>query len=177
MERTSWAEGCSNICSDRLRSLWAFRFTSMRGNLRKHLRAILTGLATGSLSGLVGAGVMTWALHGSREIILSMLPKSATTPVSMEIVNRLGGIPGLGAVLTVLTGLLGSMIGPPLLRKIGIGSDIAVGTAMGTAAHGIGTARVIGESELQGGIAGFSMGLNAVVTSVLVIPLYWYFSF
>jgi putative effector of murein hydrolase len=104
--------------------------------------------------------------------MLAMVPKSATTPISIEIVRELGGTPELGAVLTVLTGLLGSLIGPELLRLCGVRGDIAIGAAIGTAAHGIGTARVLRESDLQGSAAGLSMAAAGIVTSLLAIPLY-----
>ncbi len=74
--------------------------------------------------------------------------------------------------MTVLAGLLGSMVGPEVLKLAGIRSDIAIGTAVGTICHGIGTGRVLQDSELQGSVSGFCMAMNAIVTSVLVIPLY-----
>lgn len=143
--------------------------------IKRGLIAIVAGMTTGSISSLVSAGFLVWLLDGSRELMLSMMPKSVTAPVSIEIVRQLGGIPELGAVLTVLTGLLGSMFGPELLKAFGIRRDIPIGAAIGTAAHGIGTARVLRESELQGSVSGFCMGLNAIITSLLVIPLYWWF--
>jgi predicted murein hydrolase (TIGR00659 family) len=136
---------------------------------------IVTGMTLGSISSLVIAGCLAWLLGGTESLMLSMLPKSVTSPVALEIVRQLGGIPELGAVLAVLTGLLGSMLGPELLRLFGVRSDIPIGAAIGTAAHGIGMARVLQESEVQGSVGGFCMGLNAIVTSIFVIPLYWWF--
>ncbi len=146
------------------------------GMIRRQLPVIVSGVAVGSLSGMLSSGLLVWFLHGSKPLMLSMLPKSATTPVSMDIVRHFGGIPELGAVLTVLTGLLGSMVGPGLLRAVGLSGDFAVGTAIGTAAHGIGTARIIRDSQLQGGVSAFCMGLNAILTSLFAIPLYAFFS-
>lgn len=143
--------------------------------IKKYLIPLLTGITLGSLTGLLSAGLLVWTVGGTKELILTMLPKSVTAPVSIEIVRQLGGYPELAAVFTVLTGLLGSMIGPFLLKKIGIKDDISIGLAMGTAAHGIGTARVIRDSEIQGSYSGFAMGMAAIITSVLIIPLYWFF--
>jgi putative effector of murein hydrolase len=103
-----------------------------------------------------------------------MLPKSVTTPISIELSRQLGGTPELSAVFTVLAGLIGSVIGPMILRAFGVRRDIPIGLAMGTSAHGIGTARVVQESELQGGTAGFAMALAGIVTAILSIPVQWW---
>lgn len=80
----------------------------------------------------------------------------------------------VGGVMAVLTGLLGSMVGPELLRLAGVRGDIPIGVAVGTSAHGIGTARVLRESELQGGVSGFAMSIAGLVTSLAAIPLYYW---
>ena len=103
-----------------------------------------------------------------------MLPKSVTTPISMEVARQLGGVPELAAAFTVTAGLIGAVVGPGLLRLARVRGDLAVGAAMGTAAHGIGTARVLQDSELQGGVAGLAMALAGVVTSLLAIPAQWW---
>ncbi len=141
--------------------------------IKDNLGAILLGNFTGSLMGLFSAGVLVWLMGGSRELILSMMPKSATTPISVEIVANLGGIPSLGATFTALTGVLGALIGPKILEICRIREDVAIGAAMGTSSHGIGTARVVADSELQGSISAFSMGVTGIMTSILAIPLYY----
>ncbi|WP_028551710.1 LrgB family protein [Paenibacillus sp. UNC451MF] len=140
--------------------------------IREHIRAILGGITAGTVSALVLSAGFVWSLGGTKEMMLTMMPKSVTSPIALEISRQAGGIPELTAVLTVLTGLIGSMFGPYLLRKCGVRDDVSIGTAMGTAAHGIGTARIIRDSELQGSISGFAMGIAAIITSILFIPLY-----
>jgi putative effector of murein hydrolase len=103
-----------------------------------------------------------------------MIPKSVTTPISVELSKLLGGTPELSAVFTVLAGLIGSVVGPAILKLFGVRRDIPIGIAMGTSAHGIGTARVVQESELQGGASGFAMALAGIVTSLLSIPVQWW---
>jgi len=141
--------------------------------MKGKLRAVIGGVIVGSTVGLLSAALMMWLLRGSQDVLLSMLPKSVTAPVAIELSRQLGGIPELGGVFAVLTGLLGSMVGPMLLRLVKFRGDIAIGTAIGTASHGIGTARVLRDSELQGGVSGFAMGLSCIVTPILCIPIYW----
>ncbi len=140
------------------------------------LLPIATGITVGSISALLLSAALAWGLGGSRELIVTMMPKSVTSPVALEISKQAGGLPELTAVLTVLTGLIGSVLGPSLLRWAGVRDDISIGTAMGTAAHGIGTARIIRDSELAGSISGFAMGAAAILTSVLFIPIYIWLS-
>ncbi|WP_028560308.1 LrgB family protein [Paenibacillus pinihumi] len=152
----------------------AVPFYKYANKLKGQLLPIAAGVAAGAVSGLLSVWLLSSLLSASRETLLSMLPKSVTAPVAIEIARTLGGTPELAGVFTVLTGLLGSMIGPQLLKLCRIRSDAAIGTAMGTAAHGIGTARILRDSELQGGISGFAMGLSSMLTPLLCIPLGWW---
>lgn len=140
--------------------------------IRKHLAAILSGVTVGALSGIVSSGFLVWAMGGPREILLAMLPKTITTPIAVGVVKQLGGSPELGAVFTILTAVLGSVIGVKLLQIARVRSDITIGTAIGTSSNGAGTSRLLMESELQGSISGFAMSLTGVVGSILMIPVY-----
>lgn len=142
--------------------------------IRSHAAAVLTSVAAGSICGLASAGLLVWMAGGSKLVLLSMMPKSVTTPISIELSRELGGSPELTAVLTVLAGLLGSVIGPAVLRRLGVRHDLAIGLAIGTASHGIGTARVVRESELQGGASGLAMALAGIFTSLWLVPVYWW---
>ena len=144
------------------------------GKVRKHAGAIVSAVVAGAASGMAAAGALVRLLGGSRPVLLSMVPKSVTTPISMEVARQLGGVPELAAAFTVTAGLIGSVIGPAVLRRAGVRGDLAVGAAMGTSSHGIGTARVIQDSELQGGVSGLAMALAGIVTSLLAIPLHWW---
>lgn len=139
--------------------------------IRAHLGAIVAAVTAGSLAGMISGAALVYVTGGSREVLVSMIPKSVTTPISIEIARLLHGNPSLAALFTVLAGLLGSVIGPGLLRRLGIRGDLAIGVAMGTSSHGIGTARVLADSELQGGASGLAMALAGVITSLLAIPV------
>ena len=80
----------------------------------------------------------------------------------------------LTAVLVILTGILGAMLGPILLNLLRIRDKRARGTALGTAAHGIATARAMQISEIAGAFSGLAMGINALATAIL-LPLLWVF--
>ena len=90
----------------------------------------------------------------------------------MGIAEQLGGLPSLTAVLVMATGILGARLGPLVLDAIGVKQPAARGLALGTASHGIGTARALQVSQVAGAFAGLAMGLNALATA-LVLPFLW----
>ena len=138
------------------------------GKLRRLAVPVGVSLLAGSITAIVSAGAICWALGASRQTILSILPKSATTPIAMGVSEGLGGLPSLTAVLVILTGILGAVAGTAVLDALRVRDEAARGFALGVAAHGIGTARAFQVSEETGAFAGLAMGLNGALTAVLV---------
>ncbi len=137
---------------------------------------ILAGVLAGALTSIVTASGLAWLLGASKTVVLSMAPKSVTTPIAIGIAEKIGGLPELTAPIVVLTGCLGAMCGPEFCRLIGIRSPAAAGLAVGTAAHGIGTARMLEVDRLSGAVAGLAIGLNGLVTAFLLPLLFLIFS-
>lgn len=135
--------------------------------VRRLLLPILLALLTGSITAITSAMALTWLLGGSIQTVLSMAPKSITTPVAMGIAEKIGGLPSLTAVLVIMTGVVGAITATHLLKWLRIGDDSVKGFAIGVASHGIGTARAFQISELAGAFAGLAMGLNALLTALL----------
>jgi predicted murein hydrolase (TIGR00659 family) len=129
---------------------------------------LTVALLAGSVTAAVTAVVTARLAGASRETLLSLAPKSATAPVAMGIAEKLGGLPSLTASLVVLTGVLGAVIGPGLLRRLRVTDQAATGFALGVASHGLGTARAFELGETAGAFSGLGMGLNALATSILV---------
>ena len=140
--------------------------------VRRSAVALLTSIVAGSLTASVSAMAIAWGLGASRDTIISIAPKSVTAPVAMGISEQLGGLPSLTAALVILTGILGAMIGPGILNLLRITDWAARGVAIGTASHGIGTARALQVNEVAGAFSGLAMGLNAIATALL-LPLLW----
>ena len=131
---------------------------------------ILFALVAGSVTA-VGSAVGIGALFGaSPPILASLAGKSVTTPIAMGIAEQLGGIPTLTAVIVIFTGVLGAVMVTPLMNLLRIKDYAARGFAAGVAAHGIGTARAFQVNELAGTFAGIAMGLNGVLTA-MIVPL------
>jgi predicted murein hydrolase (TIGR00659 family) len=140
--------------------------------VRQSAMAIVVSILAGSLTASFSAVAIAWLFGASHDTLLSLAPKSVTAPVAMGISERLGGLPSLTAVLVILTGILGAMLGTYTMNALRIRNWAARGFAMGTASHGLGTARALQVNETAGAFAGLAMGLNALATAVL-LPLLW----
>jgi predicted murein hydrolase (TIGR00659 family) len=137
------------------------------GKLKRNLLPVCGALLAGSVTAVASAVGIGWALGASRETLLSLAPKSVTTPIAMGIAEKLGGLPSLTAVLVVCTGILGAVLARGILNLLRIEDHAVRGFAVGVAAHGIGTARAFQVSETMGAFAGLAMGLNGLATAFL----------
>ena len=106
-------------------------------------------------------------INAPEVIIRSLASKSVTTPIAIEITRITGGIPSITAGVVIAVGIFGNAFGPSILKLTGIKSKSAMGTALGTAAHGIGTARALEEGKLTGAYSGMAMCINGLVTAVV----------
>jgi predicted murein hydrolase (TIGR00659 family) len=141
--------------------------------LKSALVPIGGALLAGATTALVSAVVIAWALGAGEVTLLSIAPKSVTTPIAMGIVERLGGLPSLTAVMVVGTGIIGAVGAKYVLDLLRVTDQAVRGFAVGTAAHGIGTARAFQESEEAGAFSGLAMGLNGLLTAVLFPLALW----
>jgi predicted murein hydrolase (TIGR00659 family) len=140
--------------------------------VRKSAVAILISVLCGSITSALSAVFIAWILGAKTVSIISVAPKSVTAPVAMGISEQLGGLPSLTAVIVILTGIIGAMLGPLVLNWLKIHDWSVRGLAIGTASHGIGTARALQVSELAGAFSGLAMGLNALATAI-ILPILW----
>lgn len=136
--------------------------------VRQLFLPIVVGLLVGSTTAIVSAIGVAWLLGGTPRTLLSLAPKSVTTPVAMGIAEKIGGLPSLTAVMVILTGVIGAVAAPALLNGLKIRDDAVKGIAIGVAAHGIGTARAFQISTMAGAFSGLAIGLNALLTALLV---------
>lgn len=130
---------------------------------------VLTLVLAGTLATVLGAG-LAWLFGAEPMMLMSMAPKSVTSPIAMLVAEQIGGIAALAAVFVMITGVLGAMFGPSLLRLCGVHHPAAQGMALGITAHAVGTARALQESDECGAFAALAMSLMGVLTAVL-LPL------
>jgi predicted murein hydrolase (TIGR00659 family) len=143
--------------------------------IRRSARAVLPAILAGSLTAALSAMLIARLLGAPPVVVLSLAPKSVTTPVAMGIADQIGGDASLAAVFVLLTGLFGIVVMGPILRLIRVVDWRARGLAAGTAGHGLATARILMLSETAGAFGGLAIGVNAVLTSLIVPVLARFF--
>jgi predicted murein hydrolase (TIGR00659 family) len=141
-------------------------------NIRRLFVPIAGGLIAGSITAVVSAVAIAWALGASNVTVLSLVPKSVTAPIAMGIAEKIGGIPALTAVLVVATGIIGAALGKFVFDALGIADYRVRGFALGIAAHGIGTARAFQVNAEAGAFAGLAFGLHGALAAFLFPAVY-----
>jgi putative effector of murein hydrolase len=111
---------------------------------------------------------LAWLAGGRDQTLLSIAPKSVTTPIAMGIAEQIGGLPSLAAGIVLLTGAVGAVAARPLFRIAGIRDERAQGFALGIAAHGFGTAHALTIGLRAGAFAGLGLGMAGLLTAFLL---------
>lgn len=139
--------------------------------LKKDIKAILVAICAGTVSSLLFVFGFCEATGMGDVLTVSLLPKSVTTAVGLALSAQAGGDPAITTAAIIITGILGSILGPSLCRLLRITHPIAKGVAFGTASHVIGTSKAHELSELTGAVSSLSLTVAAVLTAVL-FPLF-----
>jgi predicted murein hydrolase (TIGR00659 family) len=134
--------------------------------LRRMAVPLLVALLTGSLTAMLSAVFIGHWLGGSLPTLLSLAPKSVTTPIAMGIAEQLGGLPSLAAIMVIATGIIGAVTAQSIMRWLRVTDPAISGFALGVSAHGIGTARAFQLNDTMGAFAALGMGLNGMLTAM-----------
>ena len=146
-----------------------------RVELRRRAWALLPAALVGGLAAAGSAVGLGWAVGLPPELLRSLAPKSVTAPVAMGIAEQLGGIPALAAVFAVLTGLVGAVSAKYLFDALRVSEPEIRGFALGIAAHGLGAARAMQVHPDAGAYAGLALGMQVVLSTLLLPLLGWWF--
>jgi predicted murein hydrolase (TIGR00659 family) len=131
-------------------------------------------LVVGSFTAVVSAVLLAQTFGLDRASTLALAPKSSTAAIAMGIADKIGADPALTAVLVILTGITGAIVVTPLMNALRLKNYAARGFAAGLASHGIGTARAFQVSPIAGTFAGIALGLNGLLTALVVpVVIHW----
>ncbi len=142
-----------------------------RGIIRKSLLPTSIALVVGAAVATGSALVIGKLMGGSNVLLITMAPKSVTTPVAMGISETLGGDPALTVTIVMCTALIGIISVGPLMKLLGITDLRARGLAIGVTSHGMGTAYAFSENQVTGSFSGIGMGISTFVTAA-IIPVF-----
>ncbi len=139
---------------------------------RAELRLRVTPIAVSALAGGAAAAISAFAIGAALglppDVLRSLAPKSVTAPVAMGIAQQIGGIPALGAVFAVLTGLVGAISAKYLFDALRVAAPEVRGFSIGTIAHGIGAARAMQVHPDAGAYAALALSLQVLLASLLM---------
>lgn len=137
------------------------------GQIRRQFVPIIVSQLVGCLVGLVSVVLIARWMGASREVIISLAPKSVTTPIAMEVCSAAGGIPSLTAAIVVCVGLLGAVFGFKMLEVWHVRNPYSQGLGLGAASHAVGTSRAMEKGDTYGAYASLGLILNGVLTALL----------
>ena len=135
--------------------------------IKKQFIPLIVSELAGCIVGIISVVLVAQLLGASKEVVLSLAAKSVTTPIAMEVTKAVGGIPSLTAAVVICVGIFGGMTGFKVMRLTHIGSPIAQGISLGTAAHAIGTSRAMDVSDKYGAFASLGLTINGIFTALL----------
>lgn len=137
------------------------------GQIRRQFLPIFLSQLVGCLVGLVSVIAIASWMGASSEVVISLAPKSVTTPIAMEVCSAAGGIPSLTAAIVVCVGLFGAVFGFKVLEVWHVKNPFSQGLGMGTASHAVGTSRAMEKGDTYGAYASLGLILNGVLTALL----------
>ena len=140
--------------------------------LKANLLVILLSIAIGSAIGIVGIYITAKIMGVSENILLSLLPKSITTAIAVDVADSIGAVKSITVLAVIVSGVVGAIIAPIVCKIFRIKSPLAIGIAIGTASHAVGTSKAIEMGETEGAMSGLAIGIAGALTVILLPILY-----
>ena len=140
--------------------------------LKKYWLPILVGAVAGSASSMLSVYALCRLLGLDEQLTVSLIPKSVTTPIAVGIVESAGGLTPITVVAVIVTGILGAILAPTMIRLFRISDSVAAGLAIGACSHAVGTSKAVELGEVEGAMSGLAIGVCGVVTVVLSLLLF-----
>ncbi|ACL75769.1 LrgB family protein [Ruminiclostridium cellulolyticum] len=141
-------------------------------SLKKDYIAILGGVIVGAATAIFSVWAMAKAFGLSKELIASLVPKSITTPLGIELSTQIKGIPSVTVAAIIITGVVGAVFAEWLLKVCKITDKTAKGIAIGTSSHALGTTKAVDIGETEGAMSGLAIGLAGLVTVIVATILF-----
>ena len=140
--------------------------------LKANLLVILLSIAIGSAVGIIGIYFTAKIMGVSENILLSLLPKSITTAIAVDVADSIGAVKSITVLAVIVSGVAGAIIAPIVCKIFRIKSPLAIGIAIGTASHAVGTSKAIEMGETEGAMSGLAIGIAGALTVILLPILY-----
>jgi putative effector of murein hydrolase len=150
----------------------ALRIYNLRDRLKANIVPILGSCIAGSAASLLSVWILCKLFRIDEVITVSMLPKSVTTAIALELSRRAGGLAGLTVTGTIITGIASTSFSPFFIKIFNLNDSLAAGLAMGTSGHAMATAAAIELGETEGAMSGLAIGLSGIISAAIFIFLF-----
>ncbi|AEF81126.1 LrgB family protein [Leadbettera azotonutricia] len=150
----------------------ALKIYNQRDKLKANIIPILAGCIVGSVSAVGSTWGLCKILGVNEGIAVSLLPRSVTTAIALELSEKNGGFPGITAMAVIITGIFSAFVSPIIIKTFKLKDPIAAGIAMGASGHAIGTSAALELGETEGAMSGLAIGVVGIITSVFFIFLF-----
>lgn len=135
--------------------------------LKKNYKAVVAGLAAGTITSLTTVLILAFILGLSHKEYVTLLPKSITTAIGMGVSEELGGYVTITVAVIIITGVLGNIMGETICKIFHIAEPISKGLAFGASSHAIGTAKAMEIGEIEGAMSGLAIAVSGILTVIL----------
>ncbi|MGR5167182.1 LrgB family protein [Vibrio astriarenae] len=144
----------------------AFPLYEQLPQIRRNWKLIILSCTIGSLMSMLSTVGFALLLDVDFELLASLMGKSVTTPIAMEIASFLGGVPAIAAIMVLIAGLFGAILAYPIYRLLNIKSPISRGLTMGCVSHALGTATSAEKNNQDAAFSSLSLVICGIVTSI-----------
>ena len=135
--------------------------------IKKNIIPISLGVIFGSLTAIFSIKLIGPLFGLDSEIINSIIPKSVTSPIAVEISTRLGGIKGLTVTAVLTTAIIGTVFWPKLAKLLKLDDPLILGISLGTTSHAVGTTKALEIDPLAGAMSSVALTLAGVFTTLV----------
>ncbi|MDR1106233.1 MAG: LrgB family protein [Treponema sp.] len=145
----------------------ALRIYRRRAALMANIIPITLGCIAGSAASIFSTWGLCRLLGVEGDAAASLLPKSVTTAIALELAEKNGGVAGIAVPAVIITGIFSAVFSPFIIKALRLKDPVAAGVAMGASGHAIGTAAALELGETEGAMSGIAIGLMGIITSVI----------
>jgi putative effector of murein hydrolase len=151
----------------------ALRIYRQRSLLRDNIIPILGGCTAGSVASLFSTLFLCRFFSINETLTVSMLPKSVTTAIALELSGKNGGLAGVTVSAVIITGVFSAAFSPFFVRLFRLKDPVAAGIAIGSSGHAIGTAAALEIGETEGAMSGLALSITGIITSLVFVIMFY----
>lgn len=137
--------------------------------IKQYWLPILVGTIIGTVTSTISVFIFGKFFNLDKEIIMSLIPKSVTTAIAIEVSGNIGGIKAITVFSVILTGICGALFGPLLCKICKLKRSPSIGMAYGGSSHAVGTSKAVEVSTRTGAISSVAIVTSGILTVIIAI--------